>query len=63
MKANMKIRENAKRSGVCLWQIADKLGIQESGLSKKLCHELPPQERDKILAIIDNLAKKAEKNA
>ena len=40
MKANMKIREEARNSGVRLWQIADALGIQESMFSKKLRKEL-----------------------
>ena len=59
MKANMKIREKARNSGVRLWQIADALGMQESLLSKKLRKELPEDEQERILNIIDDLAKGA----
>lgn len=59
MKANMKIREESRNSGVRLWQIADALGIQESMFSKKLRKELDEEEQVKILSIIDELAKEA----
>lgn len=59
MKANMKIREKARNSGVRLWQIADALGMQESLFSKKLRKELDEEEQVKILSIIDELAKEA----
>ncbi len=59
MKANMKIREKARNSGVRLWQIADALGMQESLFSKKLRKELPEDEQERILSIIDDLAKGA----
>lgn len=59
MKANMKIREKARNSGVRLWKIADALGMQESLFSKKLRKELPEDEQEKILNIIDDLAKGA----
>ena len=57
MKANMKIREKSRTNGVSLWQIADALGMQESAFSKKLRKELPEDEQERILSIIDNLAK------
>ena len=59
MKANMKIREKARNSGVRLWQIADALGMQESLFSKKLRKELPEDDQERILNIIDDLAKGA----
>lgn len=59
MKANTKIREKAKNSGVRLWQIADALGKQESWLSKTMRKELPQEEQERILHIIDDLAKEA----
>lgn len=55
MKANMKIREKARNSGVRLWQIADALGMQESLFSKKLRKELPEDEQERILSIIDSV--------
>lgn len=56
---NLEIREKAKNSGVRLWQIADKLGINDGNLSRKLRKELSQQDRDRILLIIDELSKEA----
>ncbi len=55
--ANNIIRTRAKETGVKLWQIADKLGINDGNLSRKLRHELPEAEQTKILNIINELAK------
>lgn len=57
--ANLDIRRTAAGAGVKLWQIADKLGIVDSTLSRKLRHELKEEEKQKILAIIHELAKEA----
>lgn len=60
MKRNLEIREQAKVSGVRLWEIANALGVQESFFSKKLRQELPEQEKQQILSIISVLAKEKE---
>ena len=52
---NKEIRIKAKEKGVKLWEIAEALKIQESGFSRKLRHELPEDEKIKILAIIDSI--------
>ena len=54
---NQEIREKAKKCGVKLWQIADKLGISEPTMTRKLRHELADGEKQKILNIIHELAK------
>lgn len=56
---NKDIREYAAKHGVRLWQIAARLGINDGNFSRKLRKELPQEEREKIFAIIDNLAKEA----
>ena len=53
--ANTAIRIAVAGSGVKLWQIAEALGIADSSLSRKLRHELPTEEKAKILNIIDQL--------
>lgn len=53
---NREIRKAAKLSGVMLWQIADAIGINDGNFSRKLRRELPQEEKEKILAIIDRLA-------
>ncbi len=39
--ANQDIRAEVKSAGLRFWQIADKLGINDGNLSRKLRHELP----------------------
>lgn len=60
MKSNMVIRSASKNAGVRLWQIAEALGIQETALSRKLRHELPTEEKNKILGIIEALAQERQ---
>ena len=53
---NMKIREMARRKDVKAWEIADALSISESTYMRKLRHELPAAEKNRILEIIKNIA-------
>ena len=55
--ANVAIRQAAKNNGVRLWQVAEALGMQDSAFSRKLRHELPEAEQQKIINIIHHLAK------
>lgn len=55
-ETNKEIRNAARAAGVLYWEIAEKLGIQDSAFSRKLRKELPQDERDKILGIINELA-------
>lgn len=52
---NLDIRQAVKDSGVKLWQIADKLGINDGNFSRKLRHELADEEKEKIFGIINEL--------
>lgn len=61
MKQNNDIRAKAKESGVMLWEIAAKIGIYDGNFSRKLRRELPPDEKQRIFAIIDEIA--AEKQS
>lgn len=58
--SNQDIRQAAKSCGVCHWQIADALGIAEGTFSRLLRHELAADEKQRILKIIQKLAKGAE---
>lgn len=53
---NQEIRRAAAGAGVKLWQVAEALGIADCSLSRKLRRELPPEERERIFAIIRELA-------
>lgn len=54
--SNVDIRQAAEQAGVKLWQIADALGIADFAFSRKLRHELPSEEKDRIFAIISELS-------
>ena len=54
---NMKIREEAKQAGVYLWEIAERWGCNDGNFSRKLRRELPEDEQEKIIAIIEEVAR------
>ena len=54
--ANRDVRSHAIEKGVLLWMVAEALGISDSSFSRKLRRELPVEERERILAIIDQIA-------
>ena len=58
--ANEKLKVYAKEREVFLWQIAERLSLQDSNFSKKLRRELPAEERKRILEIIDQIAAERE---
>lgn len=58
---NNDIKRKAKSKGVKLWEVAQKLGISDSNFSRKLRYELSIEEKNEILSIIDELAKKETK--
>lgn len=60
MRANTEIRKKAKQAGVCLWQVAVVCGVNDGNFSRKLRQELPQEEKEKILAIIDRLAQEKQ---
>lgn len=59
--SNSDVRTKARENGVRLWEIADKLGISEPTITRKLRRELPADEKKKMLAIIDEIAAAKQK--
>ena len=55
-RANEVIRTHAKKQGVKLWQLAAALHINDGNLSRKLRFELPEDEQQRLLSIIDEIA-------
>lgn len=62
LSSNLEIKLKAKEAGVKLWQIADRLGMNDGNFSRKLRHELPVSEKLKILTIIKQISKEGEKS-
>lgn len=56
---NVEIRQAAKAAKVKLWQIAEVVGVNDGNFSRKLRHELPDDEKQRVLEIIDQLSKEA----
>ena len=56
---NKEIREAAKQAGVCLWQIAERLGMNDGNFSRKLRRELSEVDRARVMEIIAELSKEA----
>ena len=57
MRVNTEIREKAKQAGVCLWEVAEVYGMNDGNFSRKLRRELPQEEKQNIMEIIDRLSK------
>lgn len=53
---NADIKSKLKEAKIFQWQLADKLLISEMSLVRKLRYELPQEEKQKILKIIEELA-------
>ena len=56
MTLNLDIKTKAKQSGVFLWEIAEKLDVTDGNFSRKLRRELPADEKQRIFALIDEIA-------
>jgi len=56
MRANQDIRQAARRNGVRLWRIADRLGIHDSNLSRKMKERTAQRGETKNLRIIEEIA-------
>lgn len=55
--ANQKIREKAATLRVKLWEVADAYGLSDGNFSRKLRRELPEDEQQRILSIIEQIAR------
>lgn len=53
---NIEIKTAAKQKGVFYYEIADRLGMIDSALSRKLRRELSAEEKQRIFSLIDEIA-------
>ena len=61
MTKNHEVREYAVKNGVFLYEIAERLGMNDGNFSRKLRKEFTHDERIRVFQIIDTIA--AEKAA
>lgn len=62
-QANIEVRELAKSNGVRHWQIAERLGISETTLVKRLHRELNDKQREQITQVIKDIAHENEEGS
>lgn len=62
MLENTAIRTRAKAKGVRLWELAEFMGISEPTMTRRLRRELPAEQQEEMLALIDEIAAE-KKNA
>ena len=60
---NQRIRRAIKAAGITHWKVAEAMGISECTLSRKLRHELPADETERILEIIAQIAQNRKEGA
>ena len=56
MTANNDIKIKAKEKGICLWEIAERLNINDGNFSRKLRKELPDSKKAEIFGIIESIS-------
>lgn len=54
---NSLVRDAANRYGVRMWRVAEALGMQDYAFSRKLRHELPNDEQEQIVQLIEQLSR------
>ncbi len=52
---NIDIRQAIEKAGIKYWQVAEKLNLNDGNFSRKLRREFPPEEKDKIFKIIEEI--------
>lgn len=52
---NLRIRQAAAQARIKLWELADAMRITDSTLSRKLRKELPDDEQERILTVIQRI--------
>ncbi len=57
MMKNVEIRTELMKRGMKNYELAELLGIADSALSRKLRKELPEDEKQKILEVINSFGK------
>jgi len=54
---NKEIRNAMKQKGIAQWKLGELLGVSENTINRKLRKELPEEEKQKILEVINSCGK------
>lgn len=55
---NMRIRNALRIADMRYWQLAEALGVSEMTLTRRMRNEMPDEEQDRIVALIEEFARK-----
>jgi hypothetical protein len=61
--ANQDVRNAIKRNGICFWEVADKLGVNDGNFSRLLRRELLPDRKSQIYTTIKEILKERVEEA
>ena len=51
---NVAVRAAMQKNGLFQWEVAERIGVSDSTLSRMLRHELPPEQKADILRAIES---------
>ena len=51
---NQELKQYMKKRKIYQWRVAERLGIQETALSRKFRHEIGERDKKNIIAVIDD---------
>ncbi|MDD6465391.1 MAG: XRE family transcriptional regulator [Coprococcus sp.] len=57
MKCNVRVRKELETRRIRQWELAKELGIDEGTLCRRLRVELPEEEQDRLISIIQDIQK------
>ena len=57
MKCSKRVRKELASRGIMQWELANRLGVNETTLCRRLRVELPEEEQDRLIAIIQDIQK------
>lgn len=58
LEINQKVRTALRMNRIPVWMLADRLQCHENTLLRRLRHELPEDEQEKMVAIVEQIARK-----
>ena len=59
-RANERIEKARQKYGVTVWMLADRYGKSENTMYRLFRHELPPAEQERIIGMIEEIAKERD---
>lgn len=59
-RANERITKARQKHGVTVWMLADRYGKSENTMYRLFRHELPEDEQNRIIGMIEEIAKERD---